>query len=437
MKKVLIASTDQQIISTVKEACKLYSSYFDPNYYTDTEKIIRHINYELPEIKIIDFRSNEIDYERIMDEITEDPWLHYGGIIAIVANTKEQTELEERKNPNFLIIQTPSAFTIHFSRLLKILWQNQQFLFNRGMQEQLGAHEAGSFISENDPLDLRVYTRFLVSYLYSTNRIDSDSRYSLQASLTEMLFNALEHGNLEISYDEKTTWLEKGNDMLELIAQKCSNPKIAKRRIYISYNIGHKKTEFSIRDEGKGFDWKNYIKTDITASTHGMGIKMAEGLVESFQYNEKGNEVSFSINNKINDINSIPEIMNPFEIINYKKRQVVCHEGERTNDLFFIVSGRFAVYSGRKLAAVLTPNDMFIGEMSFLLNDRRSATVVSADEGKLIKIPKGAFIGLIRQNPHYGIFLSKLLAQRLVTQTHKTMELAESIKNTQENKMST
>lgn len=428
MKKLLIASTDEDITKTVKQACKLYSSYFDPEYLTNTDKIISYINYEIPEIKVIDFRSTEFDSELIMNDIDEDPWLHYGGIIAIVKDVKEQKELEDRKNPNFLIIQTPSAFKMHFTRLLKILWKNQQFLFNRGMQEQLGVSESGSFISENNPLDLKVYTKFLVSYLYNTNRITSDSQYAIQTSLMEMLFNALEHGNLEITYEEKTTWLEQGKDMLELIANKCKNPEIAKRRIYISYNIGKARSKFTIKDDGAGFDWKKHLNADLSVGTHGMGMKMSQSLVEDLHYNEKGNEVSFSIKNKVNDTNSIPEIMNPFEIVKYNKKQIVCHEGERTNNLFFIVSGRFAVYSGKKLATVLTPNDMFIGEMSFLLNDRRSATIMSADNGKLIKIPKGAFMGLIRQNPHYGIFLSKLLAQRLLTQTHKTMKLSKDIK---------
>ena len=81
------------------------------------------------------------------------------------------------------------------------------------------------------------------------------------------------------------------------------------------------------------------------------------------------------------------------------------------------------MYSGRKLVSILTPNDLFIGEMSFLLNDRRSATILSVGHGKLIKIPKEAFLNLLRKNPHYGIFLSKLLAQRLYVQTQKTMAL--------------
>ena len=60
--------------------------------------------------------------------------------------------------------------------------------------------------------------------------------------------------------------------------------------------------------------------------------------------------------------------------------------------------------------------------MAFLLNDRRTATVVSVGNSRLIKVPKADFMMLIRKNPHYGIFLSKMLAQRLVRQTKETLE---------------
>ena len=100
--------------------------------------------------------------------------------------------------------------------------------------------------------------------------------------------------------------------------------------------------------------------------------------------------------------------------------------------MYFIVSGRYGVYANGKLITVLTPADMFIGEMAFLLNDRRSATIMSAGEGKLIRIPKTSFVNLIRKNPHYGIFLSKLLAQRVIRQNRKTLELSAEIKSLKE-----
>jgi len=215
------AVTAPDIIRVIDEACKKYASYFDFDICSDTDEIIKYINYELPEIKVIDFTSTRIDSRQILESISADPWLHNGGIIAVVTDMEERKEIEEQKNANILIVQTKRQFADNFSRLLHILWLNQQFLFSRGMQGQLGTSESGSFICGNDPIDIQVYTSFLLNYLYSSNRIDTGIRSKLHTVLMELLFNALEHGNCGISYEEKTEWLEKGNDILALIKQKA------------------------------------------------------------------------------------------------------------------------------------------------------------------------------------------------------------------------
>ena len=71
----------------------------------------------------------------------------------------------------------------------------------------------------------------------------------------------------------------------------------------------------------------------------------------------------------------------------------------------------------------LTPDDLFMGEMSFLLSNRRSATVVAKGTCTLIKISKQDFVNLIKENPHYGIFLARLLAQRLARLNARTAKL--------------
>jgi len=425
MKKILTASSNPEVIKTVENACKKYSSYFECEIFSETEQLINYIDYEMPEIKVLDFTSADVEADKILSVINDDPWLHYGGIICVCRDNSQVSEIEERKDANILAAQTLRDFSKHFSRVLRILWQNQQFLFNRGMQDVIGGQESGSFICGNDPMDIRFYTNFLVSYLYNTNRINEEDRWNLQVSLMELLTNALEHGNLEISFEDKSSWMSRGGDIIELIEQRSNDPKYSERKIKIAYVIGRVKSRFTITDDGNGFDWRKFTSGNEEPSTalHGRGISLSSGLVSKLSYNEKGNEVSFETINLQNSTNNVPGIMQSFETLTYSDKQIVCRENEMSNDLFFMVSGRFAVYAGRKLVSVLTPNDMFIGEMAFLLNDRRSATVLAVGECKLIKIPKGAFLSLIRKNPHYGIFLSKMLAQRLAKQTRKTISL--------------
>ena len=85
-----------------------------------------------------------------------------------------------------------------------------------------------------------------------------------------------------------------------------------------------------------------------------------------------------------------------------------------------IVSGQFQIIANGKSVSVVSPQDIFLGEMSFLLNNRRSATVRAKGRGVLIKITEEAFINAIKERPHYGIFLARLLSQRLV-KLHKAI----------------
>lgn len=429
MRKVLTASSNENVISTVRNACKLYPSFFATDIFDATEDIIRYIDYELPEIKVIDFTSENIDCDKILQNIAEDTWLHYGGVIAVCKSHKQVEEIERRKNPNILAIQTIPDFQNHFVRILRILYQNQRFLFNRGMSDIAGTEESGSFIFGNDSMDCRFYTNFLVNYLYNTNRISDDDRFSLQMTFSELVTNALEHGNLEIDYDTKTEWLGKGGNMIQLIQKRAIDPRFAKRRIKISYDISRTASKFSITDDGNGFDWRSYMsKTEADENMlHGRGISLSKSVVQTLTYNDKGNEVTFTIANLKNTASAVPGKMSQFETVEYKDKQVVCREGEYSNDLFFIISGRFAVYANKKLATVLTPNDLFIGEMAFLLNDRRTATILAVGDCRLIRIPKADFLLMIRKNPHYGIFLSKMLAQRLLRQTNQTIELKKQL----------
>ena len=428
MKKIIAITTNKKVISTIQETCTEYATHFDADFYSDTQEAISFISYGLPEIKVLDFTSEGVDCHQILSTISADPWLHNGGIIAIVGRQSEVQSIEKKKDPNILIVQTLTAFCNDFSRILQLLWNNQQFLFNRGMQEQLRGRESGSFICENDPRDIRVYASFLVNYLYSTNRVTYDDRFALQTALMELLTNALEHGNCNISFTEKTAWLFSGKEMIDLIMEKNKDPEIAAKRIHISYLITNEKSYFKIKDEGKGFDWHYQMsREEDETQLHGRGIMLSQGLVSNIKYNEKGNQVSFEMNNIQLHSNTIPGIMETFEMVHLTDKQVVCRQNEPSTDLYFIVSGRYAVYAEKKLVSVLTPNDMFIGEMAFLLNDRRSATILAVGNGKLLRIPKSAFLNLIRKNPHYGIFLSKLLAQRLLRQTQKTIKLSSKL----------
>ncbi len=65
-----------------------------------------------------------------------------------------------------------------------------------------------------------------------------------------------------------------------------------------------------------------------------------------------------------------------------------------------------------------------MGEMSFLLNNQRSAMVKAESRGKLIKMSRRNFVSVVKEHPHYGIFLSKLIARKLIRANEQSVALA-------------
>lgn len=428
MKKVPIVSTINSTVHAMKYACKQAHFSIVSKQFIHYNDVLAAFRYEMPEIKIIDFGDPAIDAEKCLKIVTEDPWLLFGGVIAITDSQEQKITLEQRKEPNFLFILTRKEFEKYVVQIVKILTEHEHFLVNRGMTHYADQHEHGSFTSDTDPIEIIFYANLISTYLYNTDRVNDAERSAFQGAMMELLLNAVEHGNCNISYQEKTEWLRQGKDVLDLIRIKRMDPEISKKKILITYDISPTRTRITIKDDGKGFDWRTALDKPFEAGLHGMGIKMSQTFVQKLYYNDAGNEVNFEVPNQKNVTNLTPAILKDQEILSFEHLQIVCRQHDESNNLFYICSGRYAVYVENALLTVLTPADIFIGEMAFLTNDKRSATIVAIGQGKLVKIPKIRFMQLVENHPHYGIFLSRLLAERLVRQGHESVALKKELK---------
>jgi len=424
MRKIPVVSSDAKLNEIIRLECARSEGELTPVFFSDSVEVIEFLKYDLPEIKIFYFSDPKIDCLGILKEIQKDPWLHYGGIIGIHDSADDKKLLEAMRDASLIAVLRKTEFIANLPRLLRILRQNKQILFQRGIQQHLLKNISGAFVIDNDPLDIVTYTNLITNYLYNSSFIGRDEKEKLHVALQELLINAIEHGNCKIGYDEKTIWLEKNRDIMDLIREKNRDPKVKARKVYFSYTITPEKTRITIRDEGDGFDWRSRLALPSDSpSLHGLGMKMANLYVQELFYNEKGNEVAFEIEHRKAESNAIPGIFERSEEVLFKDGEYVCSEGEETDVLYYIVSGTLYVYSKGKFVSSLTPDDLFMGEMSFLLSNRRSATVVAKGPCTLIKISKQDFVNLIKENPHYGIFLARLLAQRLARLNGRTARL--------------
>jgi hypothetical protein len=133
-------------------------------------------------------------------------------------------------------------------------------------------------------------TRDLRKYL------DSDTTELVRLSLIEMIINAIEHGNLEISYQEKSAALQVGS-YVDFIARRQEDPRYKKRLVRIKYRINPCIASYTITDDGGGFDHSSFMKneiadTNINLKPHGRGLYMSRKIFDDVIYNEKGNSVT-------------------------------------------------------------------------------------------------------------------------------------------------
>lgn len=115
--------------------------------------------------------------------------------------------------------------------------------------------------------------------------------------MIELLINAVEHGNLGLSYEDKSQLLNEGKWQDE-IARRLTLPEYCNKAAQVIYQCKPEGWFVQITDEGKGFDWRRYWQIDPSQATasHGRGIARARLLsFDRIAYNEAGNQVKVMV----------------------------------------------------------------------------------------------------------------------------------------------
>jgi anti-sigma regulatory factor (Ser/Thr protein kinase) len=113
--------------------------------------------------------------------------------------------------------------------------------------------------------------------------------------ITELITNAIEHGNLGITYDEKTEFVAKGTWSAE-VDRRLALPQHQKKMVSLTFSKSAHGVTVLIEDEGPGFDYSRYVRFDESRAfdNHGRGIAIAGSLLD-LQFLGRGNRVLVTI----------------------------------------------------------------------------------------------------------------------------------------------
>ena len=428
MSLVGIVNSDPSIESRIRTQITRYGSDTMSLHFATTPERIREImNFDLPEIVILNLTDPNIDFNAVFEDIRQDIWLHNFGIICLYdkAVMDEEQAAEALKNFNALAFINYLQIEANLVKYLRIIEANQQIIFQYDLADKLSGLITGSFVLDNDLSSIPVYTALALAALFQHGFINSENKINLQLVLQELLINAIEHGNCEIGFEEKSEFLSHGGNIADLVAKKCEDPAIAAKRVNLEWEIRPDETKFIIRDDGKGFDVLSYrdrykLNPEML---HGRGIMLAKALVKRLAYNKKGNMATISIAHDFTILRESPQGFSGEEVISPAPGDVIFHEGEDSDFLYYISSGTYTATLDGTVVGTIVPGDIFMGEMAFLLNNKRTVTVTAKTKGKLIKVSRKSFVNVVREYPNYGIFLSKLLARKLARANRETARL--------------
>lgn len=146
----------------------------------------------------------------------------------------------------------------------------------------------GNYLSNAELMSQRL-TRNL------SNKIKPDDFNRLRIAIREILINAIEHGNLNLTFDEKSQAMME-NNYFRFIEERQKDSRYCDRKIKIDYTLTEEKVYYIITDQGNGFDHKNLMETpagikDGNYLTHGRGIHMTKQIFDVIKYNDKGNQI--------------------------------------------------------------------------------------------------------------------------------------------------
>ena len=118
--------------------------------------------------------------------------------------------------------------------------------------------------------------------------------------ICELMNNAIEHGNLGITYREKSQLIEE-SQLHDEIRRRLNLPENRDKFAEVRFTRDeHNNLTITVEDQGNGFDFERYLNFDEARvfDTHGRGIAMANTVL-NIHYIGKGNKVEVTIPAKV------------------------------------------------------------------------------------------------------------------------------------------
>ncbi len=154
-----------------------------------------------------------------------------------------------------------------------------------------------SFTFKTSELDPGILSKELASILNKIRFASQAEIGQYELAFTEILVNAQEHGNLELPSQKKESDLFRKTEFDELRDKRIKDSEYGDRTIDVIFEADTDLFNFTVRDQGPGFDWNDYIGKAhrlkrVNTEIFGRGFKIIQHISDEVHFNDKGNIIT-------------------------------------------------------------------------------------------------------------------------------------------------
>lgn len=149
------------------------------------------------------------------------------------------------------------------------------------------------FVFGNDFTRLQTLIGHLQDQMAQMQLVDKSGLIRVGTALVEVLMNAIEHGNLEVSSELRED--PDTNAYKRLVEQRRHEAPYRDRRVHLTAKFSRQEAVYIVRDEGPGFDVAHLPDPTDPANlekSSGRGLLLIRTFMDDVRFNATGNEIT-------------------------------------------------------------------------------------------------------------------------------------------------
>jgi DNA-binding response OmpR family regulator len=256
-------------------------------YASDGEEALRQMAERRPNLVVTDLIMPNLDGLELVAAVTE----RYPLVPVILMTGKGSEEIAVEA------LKAGAASYVPKSALSSMLVETVENVLAMSHEEQTQSrlHECMmgcEFILENDASMISAMVKYVRTFLRRTGLCDETNSIRTCVAMEEALNNAMFHGNLEID-----SMIRDGDRAAyrTIVEERKRTDPFRSRRIYVELRATSTHGEFSVRDEGGGFDYRQLPDPTDPLNLEkpsGRGLLLMRTFMDDVVFNDRGNQVT-------------------------------------------------------------------------------------------------------------------------------------------------